>query len=212
VLEAFVDCVVRSEEKAVNALDELFPRLSHVIQLRKKDGKTTTFDRRKLKRSLRAALNQTGCDDSLLLSKLLKESHRRITKEAKQNHDIISTSDIRRLVFEVLVGFSSDEQNKDLAVVTLLLKEKWGDYELKKGDVDAYDQLSAELGEYREARDAAELEVQNLRAIMASFQETLSTKHAGTPASVSIEDRLELRNADSLLAFVNANPSAHTCA
>ena len=47
VLEAFVDCVVRSEEKAVNALDELFPKLSHVIHVKKKDGKTTIFDRGK---------------------------------------------------------------------------------------------------------------------------------------------------------------------
>lgn len=206
VLLELVDQTVRDETAAVNALGDLVDRHFRMVCVKKKnDDKPHAFKSEKLNNSIRAALFQTGCDDTVLISALLKQINREVLRCAKQADNTITTRQIKQIIFDSLCAFTTAHEGIHAAEAALLLRNKWGDFELKKGDNEAYDALARLLDEANEARDMARLECENLRSIADAGRTSFNLAAAAEPAAPAI--KLTLKDADSLQQLLHATDS-----
>jgi ATP cone domain len=176
ILKSLVgDCVVHSEEAAINKLrNEVAPSLTGEVQVVKRNGSAVPFDLKKLQKSLKGACLAAGVDDPIfhvLLS-------RRVQRAIVTNSDAIpiTTKTIRDRVFQELRNISinslgeGDAKQAEHANALCeawefhesLMKEQGREVQEKELEyLTRIEDLSGQLSEL-------ELEVENLRARLDS--------------------------------------------
>jgi hypothetical protein len=176
ILKSLVgDCIVQSEESAINKLrNEIAPSLTGTVQVMKHNGSVVPFDIKKLQKSLKGACLAAGVDDPIFHVLLSRRVHRAILTASDAAP--IKTKTIRDRVFQELRNISLDSlgegDTKQVEHSNALL-EAWEFHEslmkVQGRETEAkeleyltrIEDLSGQLSDF-------ELEVENLRARLDS--------------------------------------------
>lgn len=189
ILKSLVgDCIVHSEEAAINKLrNEIAPSLTGTVQVMKHNGSVVPFDIKKLQKSLKGACLAAGIDDPIFHVLLSRRVHRAILAAASDSAPI-KTKTIRDRVLQELRNISLDslgEGDTKQVEHANALWEAWEFHEsLMKGQgreaeakeleyLTRIEDLSGQLSDL-------ELEVENLRARLDSHPRA-STASADSP-------------------------------
>jgi len=180
------DCIVHSEEAAINKLrTEIAPNLTREIQVMKRSGKLVAFDIKKLQKSLKGACVAGGVDDPIFHVLLSRRVQRAIATTSGSAP--ITTEAIRDRVFQELRNIALDslgEGDEKQVEHANALREAWEFHEsLMK--VKGREEEEKEIEYLARIEDLSgqlidlELEVENLRARL-STQPIPSTASAGS--------------------------------
>jgi len=202
------DCIVHSEEAAINKLrNEIAPSLTGTIQVVKRSGKAVPFDIKKLQKSLKSACLAAGVDDPIFHILLSRRVHRAVLSTAGTVP--IKTETIRDRVFQELRNISHDSLGEggvhqvEHANALLeawefhevLMKEQGREVQEKEaGYLAQIEDLSGRLNEL-------DLEVENLRARLSTQPTEIAApteavaQHESTRIAQVIRNRLGKKRA-----------------
>jgi hypothetical protein len=195
------DCIVHSEEAAINKLrNEVATSLTGKVQVMKRNGDKVPFDIKKLQKSLEAACLAAGVDDPIFPVLLSRRVHRAIYKPSDATP--IKTETIRDRVFQELRNISHDslgDGDSKQVEHAEALREKWEFHEelmkpegrkVREKEMEYLTQIEELSGHLSDL----ELEVENLRARLDAEPRasTSSVDTVSPPQSPSIVD--EIRN------------------
>src|ERR1700722_4445896 len=156
------DRIVRGVDEAVNLLqNQVLPQLKKEVSVRTRDGSIEPFSFSKLHDSLNAVCAGAHVSDAVLPELVANEVHRAVT--GTERDGVISSEQIKRLVFEQLTGIMKDNDQP-----VSKLRKGWENYEKGKKDQRWALQRIEELGE--ELKLSA-YQVQSLQLENASLRE-----------------------------------------
>lgn len=176
ILKSLVgDCIVHSEEAAVNMLrNDIAPSLSAEVQVAKRRGMVVPFDVKKLQKSLKKACLAAGVDDPVFHILLSRRVQRAVS--TAPGSAPIKTATIREMVFQELRNISLDslgEGDAEHVQHSIALLEAWKFHEalmkpegreVQEKEMEYLSQIEDLSGQLSDL----ELENENLRARLSA--------------------------------------------